>query len=89
MEKVTVVERSADGKLFLDRNRIAPGETVSLAADFEYFYFVHSGYGVLMIDAYGHYVEQGSGIYIPVGTRYSFTNTGDIDLILIQYGSTN
>lgn len=87
MEKTIVVEKAPEGKLFVEKLNFKPNDAAVLESEDDLFYFVITGYGLMKVDAYGHNLEQETSVYIPAGTEHTFTNTGDVDLVLVRYGA--
>lgn len=86
MEKSVLVNRNSDGKMFVERLYLKPEESTEINNENDLFYYVISGYGLMTVEAYGYNFEPEVSIFVPAGSEYTFTNTGETDLVIVCYG---
>lgn len=86
MEKKILVDKNSKGKMFVEKIELKPEESVNIKNENDLFYFIESGYGVMYVEKYGYNFEQETSIFVPKGSEYKFTNTGNVDLLLVYYG---
>lgn len=86
MEKTILVEKNVKGKMFVEKIQLKPEESVEINNENDLFYFIESGYGVMYVEKYGYNFEQETSIFVPKNSAYTFTNTGNVDLVVVYYG---
>lgn len=86
MEKTVVVDKVDNNKVYIDRLSIEVEETESFTAKTDLFCYIIAGYGLMSIESYGYSFEPEVGVYIPKGTEYKLTNTGDVNFEIVSFG---
>lgn len=87
MDKQVLVSREESQHLTLEKYLVKPNEKISLETTGNCFYYVISGYAVMMIEKYGYSLEPETGLFVPQGSVHEILNTGDVDFSLAIYTS--
>lgn len=87
MEKSVIVDKASAEKIYVDRFTLKPEESCDIEEQDDLFYFVLSGYGLMNVEKYGYNLEQETSVFVPGGTQHTFTNTGDVDFVLVRYAT--
>ncbi|WP_373893747.1 cupin domain-containing protein [Virgibacillus sp. CBA3643] len=86
MDKTILVDKESKGRMFVEKLKLRPDHSGVMDTENDLFYFVLSGYGLMNVEAYGYNLEQETGVFVPKDSRYTFKNTGEVDLVLVCYG---
>lgn len=87
MKKQILVNKDSYGKMFVERYTFAEGDSEFFEVEHDLFCYTLSGYGIMEIEKYGYNVEQGTGIFVPKGAEFTLTNTSDVALALVIFGT--
>lgn len=86
MKKTVLVDSNSSKTMFVERLSLKPEQSGTVNNKNDLFYYVVSGYGLMSVEAYGYTLEQEASVYVPKGSEYTFTNTGDVELAIVCYG---
>ena len=87
MQKIVLVDKKSSGKMYVEKLYLSTGDTESFRNENDSFYFVISGYGFMSVESYDYNFEPETSFFVPKNSEYSFSNTGEIDLVLVCYST--
>ncbi len=85
MKKKVLVSKEDSPFLTLEKFVLPPDDTFDIVSDYDRFYFIIAGFGVMEIEKYGYSLGPETGVFIPGGSVSQIKNTSDSDLNYVVY----